>query len=367
MWLQHFDMKEIITKCGQTVKRLQAVHTNANMEFVINFIDTFLIKFIHHRNELKYYRSTINDFKEHFNCTMMDVDLSENLSVPVKYEPQCLHWSHKQVSMHSGIFKSNGEKVYHIYLSEDKVHGQQFIGVTLNQMLNNTDDTGSEYLLIESDNAYQYKSCQHFDIVQELANKRNQMVIRNYGIPEHGKGEVDHVGGIGKTTLRRAIARGKFLDAVPEMVDHLKAEFGNKECPCYVIDEVKEEDLKLARNEAANKAYGTITGSNSIRSILFTPFAETIKVSPRVCLCNKCKERYGSCELFIDCYLPVTHLKPLTLRSHTEDIVEPFSHEGFSHVTEFLLADSVCAIASSSKSTDPVWLMRIISSVQQTY
>ena len=106
----------------------------------------------------------------------------------MKHEPQSLHWSHKQITVHSGILKANG--------------------VTLNLMANIID----EYLIVESDNAVQYKSCQHFDIIQQNCNEQNQPIIRNYGIPEHGKGEVGHVGGI--TTLRRAIAAGIFLDEV---------------------------------------------------------------------------------------------------------------------------------------------------------
>ena len=217
------------------------------------------------------------------DCTFLDVDLSENLSVPVKHEPQSLHWSHKQITVHSGILKANGEKFYHIYLSIDRNHDQQFIGVT-NLMLKNTEETNGEYLFIESDNAVQYKSCQHFDIIQQICNEQNQPIIRNYGIPEHGKGEVDHVGGIGKTTLRRAIAAGIFLDDAGEMTEYLHEKFKDKEYPQYVIDEVKEEDLEIARENGRLKLYGTINGSSNFRTILFTPLSEIIKASPRICM-----------------------------------------------------------------------------------
>ena len=41
----------------------------------------------------------------------IDVDFPENLKVPVKYEPQSIHWSHEQVTIHSAILKYQGRRV----------------------------------------------------------------------------------------------------------------------------------------------------------------------------------------------------------------------------------------------------------------
>ena len=38
---------------------------------------------------------------------------SEQLKVPLKYEPQDLHWSNLQVIVHSGILDDSGMKEYH--------------------------------------------------------------------------------------------------------------------------------------------------------------------------------------------------------------------------------------------------------------
>ena len=54
--------------------------------------------------------------------------------------------------------------------------------------------------------------------MQTLANKFQVNVIRIFSIAKHGKSEVDHVSGLAKTTLRRAIAAGKFFNDVGEMV-----------------------------------------------------------------------------------------------------------------------------------------------------
>ena len=69
-------------------------------------------------------------------------------------------------------------------------------------MLDSFDFEESEYLIIESDNcAAQYKSSVHFESIQRLSDKYIK-IIRLIGIPEHGKGEVDHVGGIAKTAIQ---------------------------------------------------------------------------------------------------------------------------------------------------------------------
>ena len=70
-----------------------------------------------------------------FNHVSIDVDFSENLSVPVQFEPQSIHWSHSQVTVHSGILKIDGEKFYHPYLSDDRKHDQKFVLLCLEEML----------------------------------------------------------------------------------------------------------------------------------------------------------------------------------------------------------------------------------------
>ena len=47
--------------------------------------------------------------------------------------------------------------------------------------------------------------------MQTLANKFLVNVIHIFSITEHGKGEVDHAGGLATTTLQRAIAAGEFF------------------------------------------------------------------------------------------------------------------------------------------------------------
>ena len=98
--MQHFEEIETISKYRKTTKQLKAVSTNANIAFITNFINEQLTKITHHRNQLKHYRSIINDVKDHFlDDISIDMDFSENLSIPVKFEPQSLQWFHQQVTM----------------------------------------------------------------------------------------------------------------------------------------------------------------------------------------------------------------------------------------------------------------------------
>ena len=170
---------------------------------------------------MKHYRSTISKVEEHFDSVFIDIDYAENLTVPLKCEPQSLHCSHEQVTVHSGILKYEGEKSYYPYLSEDKKHDQHFVYVVLYEMLKEIENT-TKYIITESNNCKsQYKSAAHFVSIQSIADFYDKKVLQIFRIAEPGKGEVDHVGGIAKTTIRCEIANGVFSSGAEEMVDFL--------------------------------------------------------------------------------------------------------------------------------------------------
>lgn len=97
-------------------------------------------------------------------------------------------------------------------------------------------------IIIESNNCSgQYKSSTHFHGIQKLVDKYQVPVVRIYGIPEHGKGKVDHVCGIAKTTIRREVANGGTFYSANDIVDHLRSKYGGNENPKYFIEEIKCE------------------------------------------------------------------------------------------------------------------------------
>jgi len=97
-------------------------------------------------------------------------------------------------------------------VSDDLKHDQHFVQFSIKEMLKDVEIEPSDQIIIESDNcSSQYKSSAHFHGMQVLANNLNVNIIRVYGIAEHGKGEMDHVGGLVKTTIRRAVAEVNFF------------------------------------------------------------------------------------------------------------------------------------------------------------
>ena len=46
-----------------------------------------------------------------------------------------MHWHKDTITVHSGIFKTHGQKSCHPYLSNDKCHNQKFVNVVLKEMI----------------------------------------------------------------------------------------------------------------------------------------------------------------------------------------------------------------------------------------
>ena len=181
----YFKTVEETTTKGKNIKKLKALPVDANIPYVINFIEQMLPNIIHHRNLLKNYRSNIDVVIESIDhCVQLWLDFSENLTVPVKQEPQSLHWSKEQKTVHSGILKMNGEKQYHPYMSDDLKHDQCFVSNVVENMVAEVNISAEMTLLIVSDNCPgQYKSVQNFFDRQNLCNKHGVRIVRVYGIP----------------------------------------------------------------------------------------------------------------------------------------------------------------------------------------
>ena len=152
--MQHFEKVEVLMKNGKIVQCLKAVSTQANLSFITEFLEKRLSSsIIHNCNQLNHYRSCLSSSKENIIGAYIDVDFSENLSVPVKYEPKDLHWSQKQITVHSGILKFKGEKSHHPYLSANRTHDQHFLQLCILEILKKVDfSKNPAYIVIESDN-----------------------------------------------------------------------------------------------------------------------------------------------------------------------------------------------------------------------
>ena len=295
----HDDGKPILNKKDQPVKRLVALKEQVDGKFLVQFLKNILPEAIHHRNMLRLYRNVKHAFIDNLGGLYIDIDFSENLTIGIKYEPQSLHWNKLQVTIHSGLVIFNGVKVYHPYVSNCRVHDQVFIHQVLQEMFSTLEVPERIPIVIESDNCSgQYKSCQHFFHLQSLANQLNCDIVRMYGIAGHGKGEVDHVGGIAKVSVRKEIAAGEVFEKSDQIVSFLEHKFKDKECPKYHICEIKEEPLKKERDEDHRRVFKTVDGSSEFHVCVFSPNSTHFKASPRLCMCEKCVVKYGSCDLF---------------------------------------------------------------------
>ena len=163
---------------------------------------------------------------------------------------------------------------------------------------------------------------------------------------------MDHVGGVAKTTLRRAIGAGVFFRDLPHMVQYLQEEFSEKAYPKYKIMELEKEKVQDARDHASRKIYGTVPGTSKFRAILFTPNSTTIKASNKICICKECEFEYATCSLFQEFEIPVTTLKTTQLRLCKG--VEQGEGAVHSVTSELIQPGSVYAVAPSSISTYPV-------------
>lgn len=286
--------ESILNKKGQPSKRLTPINQQVNASYLINFIENLLPSLIYHRNMLQHYRSTIKQFKDMSPSLYTDIDFSENLTLGMKFEPQSMHWVRSQITIHAAILFLENEKQYHAYSSDDRVHDQAFVKLAIQQIFRDVEIPTEMKILIESDNcSSQYKSSQHFHDLQLLANQFNRTVIRVFGIAGHGKGEVDHVGGVVKVAARQEINRGRLFTNAQEVNEFLCSKFEDKTTPTYKLCEITVAELAKERLIHKRKVYKTIAGSSSFHVMIFEPNSTSFLASPRICICASCRNKIG--------------------------------------------------------------------------
>ena len=128
-------MVEFTSKKGITSEHLKPVEKMFSLPDIVSFADSILPSITDHCSHFHHYRNAIHSFKDNFDVLYLDIDYSENLSIPVNFEPQSMHWHKDTITVHSGIVKLHGEKWYHPYLSNDKHHDQIFVKLVLEKML----------------------------------------------------------------------------------------------------------------------------------------------------------------------------------------------------------------------------------------
>ena len=284
----HFIKKEEKTRKGKTVKRLKAVPVQANFKWVLKFLSEMLPKIVHHRNLLSNYRNNIQNLIDLVpQVVEIGLDFSENLTIPVPEEPLSLHWGgcKESVTVHSGMSQCNGTKTYHAYISDDLTHDQAFVKIAIREILDEIKVSPGDTVIVNSDNCTsQYKSAHNFHDLETLAKEYKINIIRIFGVPGHGKNEINTVGGTQKIAIRRAVANRMVFDGAGACVDFIQQKFADSEAPLYDIKEIYPEQVEMERTSAGKKKYPTVDGSSLIRVMVFKWDSDVIKVAPYLCV-----------------------------------------------------------------------------------
>ena len=144
----------------------------------------------------------------------------------------------------------------------------------------------------------QYKSAQHFDNIQNICNMIGVPIIRLFSVTGHGKGEVNHVEGLAKSSTRQYVgAGGKVLNAT-DFKDFLETMFTEKPNPTFFLKLTDVDDLADSWAEARLKKYLMIEGSDNFQVIVFQSNSTTFKAAFHLCICDWWLIDYGSCSLF---------------------------------------------------------------------
>ena len=158
-----------------------------------------------------------------------------------------------------------------------------------------------------------------------------------------------------KIAIKCAISNDFFFENSSDMVQYLSEKFSKN-----LLYHFQEVDVKALAEERAGdllKVYDTVDGSSMFQVAVFTPNSETFKAAPRLCLCDSCVSKYGSCQMFKTYQLCCTQLKANFLWSQYQtELTEDTEVNNIG----LIIPEMFCAIAMSSTSADTVWLVKIV-------
>ena len=111
-----------MNKKSQPVQRFLPVKEYVGGPFLLYFLEYIAPSIIYHRTLLTLYQNFKTSFFDHLDCEYINIDFTENLTIDIKWEPQSLHWSKKQVTVHSGAVKTIKTIVYYPHISNSRMH-----------------------------------------------------------------------------------------------------------------------------------------------------------------------------------------------------------------------------------------------------
>ena len=215
-------------------------------------------------------------------------------------------------------------------------------------MIEDSSSTTKTVLINSGNCSNQYKCIQHFSKLHSLATNKDITIVRIWSIARHGKGEVNHVGGLGKVTIRRAIGGGRLIKEFDEMVEYLESRFSNKVHLHYVFREIAAEFLKDKQTEDRLNKFRTTDGSSRFQVAVFQPGKSMFYTALYLRICKVCMEKeYGSSSLFEEYDVVIGQLKKIALPANVEEITTESQSEV---VLNFAQVDTFVAIPKTNKN-----------------
>ena len=165
------------------------------------------------------------------------------------------------------------------------------------------------------------------------------------------------VGGVAKVAVHQEIACDNYFANAEEVVSFLDGKFSEKEYPRYYVKEIASEDVEALRRSATHLVFKTVDGSSAFHIIIFTPGVTNFKAANCYCICPKCKMEFGSCSLFDEYQLNVETIHPAVVRS--EKLGPVAEEEEDCLAEEFVIPESIVAVAVAQNSLDTVWFIKV--------
>ena len=116
-------------------------------------------------------------------------------------------------------------------------------------------------------------------------------------------------------------------------------------------------------NTQLHKSFKTVEGSSRFQVAVFEPHTGSFKASSRLCLCNLCKDEYGSCSLFQSYTPQISPIHTPQTRSSSEQFDQNIGAER-EEINSVFKDGSVVALAAPEESFESVWFDKITESIR---
>ena len=131
-----------------------------------------------------------------------------------------------------------------------KKHNQTSVTHVLKEMLETVENIPKSCIIQSSNCCLQYISAQHFGNIQNICNKVSVPIIHLLSVTGHGKGEVNHIGGLVKcSTCRYMGTDGNATNCK----NFLGTMFAEKTNPKFFLKPMDVDDLADSREEPSWK------------------------------------------------------------------------------------------------------------------